>query len=53
MNGIVNFVKNWALIIALLIGSVGNKFFVQYADKTVYLILSCCCSLFAGLILRS
>ncbi len=38
MNGIVNFIKNWALIIALLIGSVGNKFFVQYADKTVYLI---------------
>ena len=38
MNGIVNFIKNWALIIALLIGCLGSKFFVQYADKTVYLI---------------
>lgn len=38
MRGIVNFIKNWVLIIALMIGCLGHEFFIVYADKTMYLI---------------
>lgn len=38
MQGILNFIKNWVLIICLLIGCLGHEFFIGYADKTMYLI---------------
>lgn len=38
MRGILNFIKNWVLILALLIGCLGHEFFIAYADKTMYLI---------------
>ncbi|MCM1042153.1 MAG: transporter [Bacteroides sp.] len=40
LNGILRFVKNWALLLALLIGCLGHSFFIAYADKTVYLIFA-------------
>lgn len=38
MHGILNFIKNWVLIICLMIGCLGHEFFIDYADKTMYLI---------------
>lgn len=38
MNRIIGFIKNWALLFALLVGCLGYEFFSAYADKTVYLI---------------
>lgn len=38
MQGILNFLKNWVLIIALLVGCLAHNFLIEYADKTMYLI---------------
>lgn len=38
MGGVLRFIKNWALLLALLIGALGHELFIPYADKTVYLI---------------
>ena len=40
LGRIIGFIKNWALLLALLIGSLGHEFFIAYADKTVYLIFA-------------
>lgn len=38
MRGILNFLKNWVLIIALLVGCLAHNALIAYADKTMYLI---------------
>lgn len=38
MRGILNFIKNWVLILALLAGCLGHEYLIAYADKTMYLI---------------
>lgn len=38
MQGILNFLKNWVLIIALLAGCLAHNVLIAYADKTMYLI---------------
>ena len=38
MRGILNFLKNWVLIIALLVGCLAHNVLIGYADKTMYLI---------------
>ncbi len=38
MRGILNFLKNWVLIIALLVGCLAHNVLIEYADKTMYLI---------------
>ena len=40
MKGIIGFIKNWALLLALLAGCLGHDVFIDYADKTVYLIFA-------------
>lgn len=38
MDALLRFVRNWALLLALLVGGIGYKVFIPYAGKTVYLI---------------
>lgn len=38
MRGILSFIKNWVLIIALLVGCLAHNALIAYADKTMYLI---------------
>lgn len=38
VGSVIGFIKNWALLLALLAGCLGHDFFIAYADKTVYLI---------------